>query len=410
MLFTVGTSYFIFINSGNLLYVQSLSSRTTGVQDSLYETATVTAILQSTHIQFYANNTGSSPLNVTAAYVLDSSGNVLKCLGVGIPTGSSCYFSTTALSTGVNPGKGSATVDTGYVYVSGTDTVKIITAKGNTFSATYPQTLPNYAVQAQSSGSLTVDMSTFRWFKPTGDTQAGNNVGGYPAISLKAGQNVVFKVTFTNRDAQNRVVTLWPQSSISVLAIKQGSTADVTQSLYYIIDSINNPLTSLTAYNSSATRPMITLAMNTPVALYFGADTPLGSSINSVPNSPNTPFAAIFTLVGQYSDKTLYGQTIPYPSGVVTGASASLSAYSGANSATITPSCGTGCGLKTNRIAFIGWIDSTNSVTVLTKFTTDGSGNIPSGTTFTVPTASAGYYTIMVSDYSNSVFFTFNHT
>jgi hypothetical protein len=49
-------------------------------------------------------------------------------------------------------------------------------------------------------------------------------------------------------------------------------------------------------------------------------------------------------------------------------------------------------------------------MTQLTTFTTTAGGNIPSGVTFTVPTAAAGYDTIEVSDYTNTVFATFQHT
>jgi hypothetical protein len=43
-------------------------------------------------------------------------------------------------------------------------------------------------------------------------------------------------------------------------------------------------------------------------------------------------------------------------------------------------------------------------------FTMDGSGNVPSGITFTVPTATPGWYTLVISDYINTVFMTFQHT
>ncbi|MBI3023892.1 MAG: hypothetical protein HYY68_09270, partial [Thaumarchaeota archaeon] len=112
MLFTVGSGFFVFVNSQNQLYVKSLTSRTNGMQENIYESLSVTPILQSGNIKFYANNTGSLPVNVTAAFVLDTSGNVLKCLGAGIPTGSACYYGTTALSTTVNLGRGSPTIDT----------------------------------------------------------------------------------------------------------------------------------------------------------------------------------------------------------------------------------------------------------------------------------------------------------
>src|SRR2546426_10438077 len=76
----------------------------------------------------------------------------------------------------------------------------------------------------------------------------------------------------------------------------------------------------------------------------------------------------------------------------------------------IEPVTVTGNGFNPSARAFVGWIDSTGKITSLTKFTMNGSGNIPAGTTFQVPSGSAGFYTILVSDYSNSVFRTFQHT
>ena len=43
-------------------------------------------------------------------------------------------------------------------------------------------------------------------------------------------------------------------------------------------------------------------------------------------------------------------------------------------------------------------------------FTIDGSGNVPSGITFQVPSASVGFYTVVISDYLNTAFMTFQHT
>ncbi len=404
MIFSIGTTYFLFVNNQNLSYNQSLVNRGNALQDRMNELFTVSSILTlSSNLGFTLQNTGNIPVSVVSVLLSDSSGNLLKVYQSPTPQ------TTPALPYAVNPGVTSGTIDTGYPYVSlNTYFLRVVTSRGNGQTVQYPPNVPNYVLHAQASGSLTIDMSTFKWLTPTGDTQAGNAVGGYPALSLKVSQKVVFKVTFTNTDSNNRGITLWPQSAVSVLAVKQGSSADVTQSLFYIVDSINNPLTSVTAYNSSATRPMIYVPINTPVTLYFGVDTPLGSSINSVPNLANIPFVALFTLVGQYSDKSLYGQTIPYPAGIVTGSSAIVSPLSGGNGAIVTVNCGLGCSFRPNRIAFIGWIGSTGLITTLTKTTTDVSGNI--NTTFTVPTAAAGYYGLVVSDYVNSVFFTFQHT
>jgi hypothetical protein len=419
MLFGVGASYFVFINSANQLYVKSQTSRTSLVLGALGESLSITSLLNSGHIAFTATNLGATNANITAVYVLDSSNNVLKCDGRGLPS-ASCSNSTPALPLTVNVQGVTATVDTGYTYVSGTDTIKVFTARGGVYSTSYPTVLPNYAKQAQSSGSMIVDLSTYRWINITGnsnDQQTGALVGGYPAVSIPTTcdgcsyPKQVFKITFTNLDPQSRAITLWPQSEMGVLLI--ATNGDTKLASFFIVDGLNNANypTGVTAYNT--TQKFVTISANSQATLYFSATNPLGSTSNSLKQAPNSPFQALFTLVGQYSDKTLYGQTIPFPAGIATGSKVKLSAYSGGNGATITISCNAlsgNCGLQANRIAFIGWSGSNNQVTVLKTFTTDCSGNIPAGTTFTVPTASTGYYTVVVSDHVNSLFYTFNHT
>src|SRR5205807_7282716 len=244
--------------------------------------------------------------------------------------------------------------------------------------------------------------------------QSGNSVGGYSAIGVPNEASLVFQITFTNQDPQGRSVTIWPQSALAVSAVKCTGGEDggcgeeegaSTINPYYIIDGINGGVNGIVAYNS--TQSYVTLALGVRTTLYFGARNPLGSSVNSINEDLQSLFMAFFTLTGQYSDGKLYGQTIPYPVGIVTGAEGSTSITTGGTGASVTV---TGDGFNRNARAFVGWIDSTGKITTLKTFTTDGSGNVPAGTTFTVPSASAGFYTIIVSDYSNTVFRTFQHS
>jgi hypothetical protein len=194
--------------------------------------------------------------------------------------------------------------------------------------------------------------------------------------------------------------------------IYSGGADDVFVTSFYIVDGLNNAQvpTGVLAYNS--THDYIVLPVNTAVTIYFGSNTPLSSNMQQVSNADLAPFEALFTLTGLYSDNTLFGQTIPFPSGIVTGSLASLSSTSGITNAVITvttPQCSHqgGCFLP-SRAGYVGWIDSTGVVTTLSRFTTDSNGNI--NTSFTVPSAPAGYYTIIISDYVNSIFVTFTHS
>src|SRR6266851_4864904 len=164
ILFTVGTSYFIFVNSTNNTYVKNLVSTSSNLQSAKAESLIVTTLLMPNgNIGFYANNTAGVSMNMTVVYVVSSSGNMLRCGGVGLPAGAGCVNTTPPLWILLNVGKGSAKIDTGYLYVAGTtDTVEVVTARGSTYSATYPPTSSNNAVSANTAQSLTVDPQTFK--------------------------------------------------------------------------------------------------------------------------------------------------------------------------------------------------------------------------------------------------------
>src|SRR5256712_4325966 len=245
--------------------------------------------------------------------------------------------------------------------------------------------------------------------------QSGVSQGGYPTIGVPNEVTLIFQITFTNQDPQGRSVTLWPQSALAVNAVKcsggedegscEGEEGASNIIPYYIIDGINGGVNGIVAYNS--TQNFVTLAPGVKTILYFGAGIPLGSHTNSIQEDLESLFMAFFALTGQYGDSTLYGQTIPYPVGIVTGSAASTSPTSGATGASVTV---TGNGFNQNTKSFIGWMDSTGKITHLKTFTTNGNANIPAATTFLVPSPSAGFYTIIISDNLNTTFRTFQHT
>jgi len=229
----------------------------------------------------------------------------------------------------------------------------------------------------------------------------------FGTLTLSTAGNVIFSVTFTDQDPQKRGVTLWPDSSLTTVTTVTGTSSQSSVVSYYIVDgfatNINGFPTGVIAYNS--TKPFLHLAYLTPATVYFGASVSKGSSMNLVSTQTN-PLQMFFTLSGQYDDKTLYAQTVPFPAGMGTKALVTLSAYSGGTGAVITVSGNT---FASSIKSFVGWIDSTGVVTVLTKFTTSSTGGV-SSVTLTVPSATAGYYTIIVSDYTNSAYVVFQHT
>src|SRR6267143_475854 len=185
ILFTVGTGYFIFVNGLNSQYSSNLQTAQRNLSGGLGESLKVTAVLLSStgDLGFYVNNTasGSGSGNVTIAMVISPTGADLKCMGTSLTawacasqsatftlcSNASCSTTTSPSpnSLGVKAGKGSAVIDTGYVYPTGTtDTVRVVTNFGNAFAATYPTALTSQSsVSANTAQSLTINPSTFKW-------------------------------------------------------------------------------------------------------------------------------------------------------------------------------------------------------------------------------------------------------
>ena len=162
ILFTVGTSYFIFVEATNTSYVQNLLNATNKEQASLQESLSVTTILETNgDVGFFANDTSSLTINMTALLVISSTGNLLQCDGIGFPSASGCGNSTPALWIAINAGEGSPVIDTGYLYATGTtDTVKVLTARGNAYTQTYPEAAGQVT---GSSQSVSVNLDNLKW-------------------------------------------------------------------------------------------------------------------------------------------------------------------------------------------------------------------------------------------------------
>ena len=241
--------------------------------------------------------------------------------------------------------------------------------------------------------------------------QSGIQVGGYPTMGVPSGASLVWEVTFTNVDPQHRALTIWPQTVLAVgLTGFDGYDIDYIQEHYYIIDSLNPGSTTVNGYTSTTgqfvdprlRRPDHAIT-SPPRRLWARRPQAFGTEVL-------TPFEAYFALTGTFSDGTLYGETIPYPYGDnhpgerLHHADGRLDERHGDGELHLAVP------LHDSATAMVGWINSAGQLTQLTTFTTTAGGNIPSGVTFQVPTATAGYYTIEVTDYVNTIFMTFQHT
>jgi hypothetical protein len=335
--------------------------------------------------------------------------------GVLSSTGSSVSGSTTAAVTPFTPasdsfivGNANGAATTTYTATSGFTLVGTCTtvpggcseysAGGGGTANTVPMTLGVSTPWAEAALSFSTP------FNP----QSGIQVNGYPTMGVPSGASLVWEVTFTNVDPLHRAITIWPQTEMAIGSAEyDGFDTDYTQAHYYLITSLNPGSTTVNAYSTSG---FITLAYNVPTTLYFASTTALGSATQAFGTNVLTPFEAYFALTGIFSDGTLYGETIPYPYGIITQANAYTTPTVGATGNTVTVSCTSPCDFGDNTKAVVGWINAIGQLTQLTTFTTTATGNVPAGVTFSVPTATAGYYTIEVTDYTNSVFMTFQHT
>ena len=151
MLFTVGASYFLFVNQNDLLYSQASSARASSLssQHSEYLVLDATADPSTQVISFTAQNAGAATSNIVSFLLSDSTGSVVGFCQSG--TGGSCP----SLPFAVNLGATSSSVSTGFTYVSpNTYTLSVITQLGNVFTTTYPPSTTTLASQALSSGAI----------------------------------------------------------------------------------------------------------------------------------------------------------------------------------------------------------------------------------------------------------------
>jgi len=373
---------------------------------------------------WYATAASSGADTVTATFSGTVAGSVslyeitgFTTSGLLSSTGSSSTASTTSSVAAFTPSSDSFTVGSaegasGYTTFTATSGFTLVgtcnsvggcseyNAGGGGTATTVPITL------GTSTASVEAALSFSTPFNP----QSGIQVGGYPTMGVPSGASLVWEVTFTNVDPQHRVITVWPQTVLSVGSAEwDGFDTDYMEAHYYIIDGLNPGSTTVTAYTKTSSQ-FLTLPYDIPTTLYFAATQILGSTTQSFGTNVLTPFEAYFALTGQFSDTSLFGETIPYPYGIITQSNAYTTPTVGGNAATVTVSCTSPCHFGASSSAMVGWINSAGQLTQLTTFTTTAGGNIPAGVTFAVPTAAAGYYTIEVTDYTNSVFMTFQHT
>ena len=316
MLFTVGASYFLFVNYQNQSYVQSLVPRVNSLDTQGSETAIVTTVLLSSnnHVGFYLNNTGGMNINMTAFMLYASTGQPLICVGKGLPSSVCASQSTTftictnaSCSSTLSPspsfvvdnvGSGTGVVDTGYAYADTTVTLKILTSNGDTFSQTYPDTTSNNpvanALNAGAIGDLYLSFSSYTFYEvsssscPTGsgysnyclmNDTSGSGPGFAVSVSLSQ-TNIAFSVTLTNLNHLKDSIIL---DQFSILYQNAFFGHDHVDMISWYIANVgpqsNGMIPVMNEY-----QPVV-LPYNTPVTVYYVAAGCLTASQG--PNDPN---------------------------------------------------------------------------------------------------------------------------
>ncbi|MCL5672983.1 MAG: hypothetical protein JRN13_07120 [Nitrososphaerota archaeon] len=321
MLFSVGTSYFLFVNNNNLLYSQAASARNSATQNALAESALVSASAAggTSVITFTVDNTGGVALNITSFFLTSSSNSLEFC-----QHGSSSPCPT--LPVVVSVGATSNAISTGTTYASPTTyTLRVVTQRGNVFTTTYPPTATSLAAQALSSGAigdLYMKLGTFTWYTVSSCGSGNyclNNQGlGFSMPTSESACNTcytAFSVSITDLNPAQYNITL---DEYSQLLLFWGHGSSFRNQPWYIISNSSNTI--------SSTYSPVTLFYNQPVTLLFGSSTPGSFSLQSLSgsNAPTAGSVASVFIVShgwkniQFSKQAIsnsnYGQNSPYVS------------------------------------------------------------------------------------------------
>lgn len=284
MLFTVGSSYFLFVNQNDLVYSQALSNRANAAVNRLSENLLLTATAASPgkDIMLKVSNVGGIASNITAVYVINASNNyILKFY----KTGTSGI--TPGLPVAVNVGSLSSSINTGQVYASGWNyIIKAVTQRGGTFSTTFPPSSTSLAARALSSGAigdLYLNFQSYEYYTlytggtcPTGGSYSGyclNFINKAFAISVGTygSANLAFSVSMTDLNNQTANIVLDPYTLLTQI-IESGGGA-VKYVFWYVVSN-----TSSGAILSTYTP--IVLEYNKPTTVVFASSAAIiGSTV-----------------------------------------------------------------------------------------------------------------------------------
>ncbi|MDA4123927.1 MAG: hypothetical protein OK438_00560 [Thaumarchaeota archaeon] len=146
VIFTAGANYFLFVNQATLGTNQANVIRQDALLQERQENLALNVVLWgASTLVLSAVNTGGSPTSISSIYLVDGTGKTINPGPVG--TNISASYWPLSLNVGASTNRNSACIAgmsgcnialTGYSYTSGTVLVKVLTGRGNVFSARFP--------------------------------------------------------------------------------------------------------------------------------------------------------------------------------------------------------------------------------------------------------------------------------
>ena len=169
LLFTVGANYFAFVNTANISTYQANAARQDALLQGRQEKLAIGVSLSgASTLVVSASNLGGVTTSIASIYLTDTTGKTIN--PPGVMGQASTNFSAAQWPLTLNVGAQSSAVSgcvagktgcnialTAYSYVSGNLFVKVVTGRGNTFSAQYP---PMVATSI-GSNALVVTMNAY---------------------------------------------------------------------------------------------------------------------------------------------------------------------------------------------------------------------------------------------------------
>ena len=288
MIFSVGSGYYLFVSSAQSQYSQALTNKGTDLRSKSVESLRITPTSSgaSNHLVFTATNVGGTAANITDVFVLDPSG-VTHTYGLGFGGSNT----TPALPGGVTPQKTSASYDTGITIVPGTYTIKVITHRGNAYTATYPPVPTSFA---SSTGSLTVDLSSFRWVQLTGTSSITQE--NYVANCNAALCGVGFSSSVTSGDTLVYALGWANHNAPATPTDTRGNTYTLGAANTVSASSGNPPTLVQSKYTSNCASSLCGLGFTSNVATGNTLAFALGWVNQSPPSTPTDTLGDTYTL------------------------------------------------------------------------------------------------------------------